>query len=137
MNVNYHVYKGLSLFFKPCVGLYDNYMTNQFNADMTDASGNHYVGTNATYVMNYPVHSHCNEFSLLTQIDAGLEWQFTQCLSARIGYRVLAATGIGLADNQNPALPQRHPVDRGQQPQRRVAHAWRLCRPDLLLLSVV
>ncbi len=69
---------------------------------MTDPAGTTTSATNASYVMTYPVHSHCNEFSLLTQIDAGLEWQFTQCLSARIGYRVLAATGIGLADNQIP-----------------------------------
>ena len=32
----------------------------------------------------------------------GLDWQITQCLSAKLGYRLMAATGVALADNQIP-----------------------------------
>ena len=40
--------------------------------------------------------------SFLSQIDLGAEWQFTRNLSARAGYRVVAITGTGLADDQFP-----------------------------------
>ena len=54
--------------------------------------------------------------SVLSQIDVGLDWQITQCLSARLGYRVVAATGIGLADNQIPPylndIPAIQDIDR-------------------------
>ena len=32
----------------------------------------------------------------------GTEWQFTRNWSARAGYRVVAITGMGLADDQFP-----------------------------------
>jgi len=31
-----------------------------------------------------------------------LEWQFAENWSAQVGYRVVAITGVGLADNQIP-----------------------------------
>ena len=50
----------------------------------------------------YPVNSSDNVVSFLTQIDVGLDWQFSPNWSANIGYRVVAISGIGLADEQIP-----------------------------------
>jgi hypothetical protein len=102
-NVNYQLCNRLRFFVKPTVGLFDNYINNYCNADMIDATGTRYIATSSLYPnMTYPVQSHCNQLSVLTQIDVGLDWQITQNLSARFGYRLVAATGIGLADNQIP-----------------------------------
>ena len=66
--------------------------------------------------MTYPVHSTANLFSVLSQIDVGADWQITQHLSARVGYRLLAATGIGLSDAQIPQylndIPTIQDIDR-------------------------
>ena len=66
--------------------------------------------------MTYPVQSHCNELSVLTPDRRGVDWQITQCLSARLGYRLVAATGVGLADNQIPPylndIPAIQDIDR-------------------------
>ena len=57
-----------------------------------------------------------NIFSVLSQIDVGLDWQITQRLGARVGYRVVAITGVGLADNQIPLylndIPAIQDIDR-------------------------
>ncbi|MEA1951413.1 MAG: hypothetical protein U9N87_08515, partial [Planctomycetota bacterium] len=51
---------------------------------------------------SFPVSSSKDVFSVITQIDVGLEWNFACNWSARIGYRLMVATGMGLADNQIP-----------------------------------
>ena len=45
-------------------------------------------------------------FAFLTQVDLGLDWQITQHISTQFGYRVVAATGMGLSDSQIPSLRQ-------------------------------
>ena len=98
-NVNYCVNNRLRLFVTPKIALCDNVIENDFRANL----GNGTVATQNSYPgMTYPVHSSANEFSILTQIDAGIDWQITRQLSACVGYRVVAATGMGLADNQIP-----------------------------------
>ena len=73
-NVEYQVCKCLKFFVTPTVGLFDNYITNRFNADM-----NGVVATQTSYPnIPYPVQSHSNDLSVLTQIDAGIDWQITQ-----------------------------------------------------------
>jgi hypothetical protein len=91
----------LRVFATPKVGIYDNNIKNTFRAEL----GN---GTVAT--VNYPgqpgsfpVESSTNTIAFMSQIDVGLEWFFAQRWSARVGYRVVAISGIGLADNQFPS----------------------------------
>jgi hypothetical protein len=38
----------------------------------------------------------------MTQVDLGLDWQFQPNWTLSAGYRVLVASGIGLADHQIP-----------------------------------
>ncbi len=103
-NVNYCVCNRVNFFVRPEFGIYDNYMTSNFGADMYGTDGSHCVGTQNTYPgLCYPVQTHCNDFAFLTQVDVGVDWQITPCLSACVGYRVMAATGVALADNQFPS----------------------------------
>ena len=101
-----------SLFALPKMGVYNNHIQNYFNAYRGDGElfqpdyapervGP--VGAIPARYPAYPVNSTANVVSFLSQVDVGLEWQFAQQWSARIGYRVVFATGIGLADHQIPA----------------------------------
>ena len=115
-NVQYRLCHCLSLFVTPKFGIFDNYVTNDFRANM-NAGGTSYNGYQTIYPgLCYPVESHGNIFSVLSQIDVGLDWQITQRLSARVGYRVVAITGVGLADNQIPPylndIPAIQDIDR-------------------------
>ena len=51
---------------------------------------------------SYPVVSHTDVFSVLTEVNVGLAWNVTQNWSAQVGYRLMVGTGIGLADHQIP-----------------------------------
>jgi len=92
----YRVGCGLRLFIEPKIGIYDNYLDGTFQAH----TGNGINGSGP--LGDYPVHSTRNGVSLLSQVDLGAEWQLTRNLSARAGYRVVAITGTGLADDQFP-----------------------------------
>ncbi len=92
----YNVYNGVRLFVTPKVGLYNNYMDQTFRAYTNDGR----VG--AGPYGSFPVNSTKNCISFLTQIDIGADWQFSRNWSARVGYRVVAVTGMGLADEQFP-----------------------------------
>ena len=54
----------------------------------------------AAWRAGYPVAASKDQFSVLAQIDAGLDWRFHPQWRAFAGYRLIAATGIGLADHQ-------------------------------------
>ncbi len=98
-DASYQINPAWRLFVSPKFGIYNNNIRNNFNAYLGDGT----VATQTEYPgYTYPVSGSRDVLSFLTQIDLGLEWQFTQRWSARVGYRVLAATGIGLADNQFP-----------------------------------
>jgi hypothetical protein len=115
-NVEYRLWNRLRLFVTPKIGIFDNYVTNDFRANMIDGSGNSVNAVCTTYNMTYPVESHGNIFSVLSQIDVGLDWQISQRLSARLGYRLVAVTGVALADNQIPPylndIPAIQDIDR-------------------------
>jgi len=83
----------------PKVGIYNNHIEHRFNAYRGD--GELLAPVPAGY-SSYPVNSTSSVFSLLTEIDLGLECQFAAKWSATIGYRVTVATGMGLADHQIP-----------------------------------
>jgi hypothetical protein len=95
----YNVCNGLRLFVTPKVGIYDNMMESVFQAQLADGT----KGVSQYYGPYDPdPHGTKNGLSFLTQIDVGAEWQFTRNWSARVGYRVVAVTGMALADDQFP-----------------------------------
>lgn len=91
------------LFINPKFGVFGNCVNNDFSARARQGNGAYVDGTNtiAGYP-GYPTHGTNTSVAFLTQIDLGLEWQFTQNWSAKFGYRVLAMTGVGLADEELP-----------------------------------
>ena len=97
----YNAFGACRFFVVPKFGIYGNHITNRFNlyrgdgvvANPTAASG--VTGT-------YPVNSTRNVVSFLAQIDVGLDWQFAPRWAARVGYRAVVATEMGLADEQIP-----------------------------------
>jgi len=89
-----------SVFAEPKFGIYNNHIEHTFrmyleDGTVADTGSSGVVGT-------YPVRSDDDVLSFLTQIDLGCTCYFTPRLSASLGYRVVAITGIGLADNQIP-----------------------------------
>jgi hypothetical protein len=95
---------GLRLFITPKVGIYDNNITSTYQS---------YLGNGNQAWLNYnwapgdpkiPVYASntTNTFAVLAQIDTGVEWFFLPRWSARVGYRLVSVSGVGLADNQIP-----------------------------------
>jgi hypothetical protein len=99
----YRIGCNLRLFIEPKFGIYGNWVDSNFSARGRQGTGDYVDATNtiAGYP-GYPAHGANAGVSFLTQIDLGLDWQFTQNWSARIGYRVLAMSGVGLADDEFP-----------------------------------
>jgi hypothetical protein len=98
-DADYYLSPNWRVFAAPKFGIYNNHIEHRFQAYLGDGTGatqNEYPG------MTYPVNSTKDVVSFLTQIDLGLEWQFAPRWNARIGYRLVAVTGVGLADNQIP-----------------------------------
>lgn len=100
-NADWLIAPSLRLFVTPEFGVYDNHIEHTFRLQLADGTS---AAPNPQYASlgSYPVSSRDDRVSFLTQIDVGLDWQFAERWSARIGYRVVAATGIGLADAQIP-----------------------------------
>ena len=96
----YCLFDGFRAFVTPKMGIYDNHMTQDFRANL----GNGTVATTGTSGVpgTYPVLSSRDQLAFLMQIDVGLDWQLSRNWSARVGYRVLALTGMALADDQFP-----------------------------------
>ncbi|MGA2796250.1 MAG: hypothetical protein ABSE63_01595 [Thermoguttaceae bacterium] len=91
----------LRFFLAPKVGIYDNQISNNFQAYLGD--GTKACPTAASHVTGtYPVNSATNTVSFLTQVDVGVDWKFACHWNAQIGYRVVAVSSIGLADAQIP-----------------------------------
>ena len=83
-------------FVRPEFGIFNNHTQLNYNMYAVSATtGQQYQASSETYANpNYPVHATGNDFSFLTQVDVGLDWQITRHFSVNGGYRVLAATGI-------------------------------------------
>lgn len=102
-DLGFNAGRSLRFFASPKFGVYNNHTTLDFSAyagatshpfTPVDGSGNP--------IGSYPVHSTSDTIAFMGQIDVGAEWFFAQRWSARVGYRVMAVTGMGLADNQIP-----------------------------------
>ena len=88
-------WRNLQLYLSPKLGIYNNYIENTYSIYRGDG-----VIPTPQGGGTYPVHATDNVFSVLTEIDMGLYWHVTQNWSAKIGYRLVAATNMGLADHQ-------------------------------------
>jgi Putative beta barrel porin-7 (BBP7) len=96
--MNFQICNRWSIFAVPKVGIYGNHIAgfnSMFLSDGTparfDANGDALNFNNST-----------NVFSVLGQIDVGFNWWFSRNWSFVGGYRVVAASGVALADNQIP-----------------------------------
>jgi hypothetical protein len=92
--VGYNLTANLRFFAIPKVGIYGNSMTNRYRIALGDG----------TPPVDFPaeINSSKSCVSFLMQVDLGGEYFFARNWSLRAGYRVLAVSGIGLADNQIP-----------------------------------
>lgn len=102
LEMTYFIHRNWRIFLTPRVGIYNNHIQLDFQVyrgDGTAASVQPASGVVATY----PVRARTDTLSFLTQLDAGVEWHFAKHWTAAIGYRVIVATGMGLADQQFPA----------------------------------
>lgn len=114
LDARYHLGYGLRLFAAPTMAIGGNHIAHRFRAYRGDGLGAS-LSPLSGFTGDYPVSSSDNVFAFLGQIDAGLDWQLNPRWSAFIGYRLIAATGIGLADSQIPEsvdnLPELANVD--------------------------
>lgn len=89
----------------PKFGIYNNHIRNRFDAYRGDGE---LFGPNPNPPVgdpvpgSYPAISSKNSVAFLTEADIRLDWRFAPRWTAFIGYRVVAATGIALADHQFP-----------------------------------
>ncbi len=91
----------LRIFATPKFGIYNNHIDARFDAFRGDSlRGNPTPGSGIT--RTYPVAVDRDVFAVLSQVDVGLDWEFAPHWSAVAGYRLLAATNMGLADHQFP-----------------------------------
>jgi hypothetical protein len=118
LNADYCLTRGLKVFATPKFGIYNNHIDHEFNMHLGDGTGAAPSPTSGV-LGNYPATSYINRISFLTQVDVGLDWQFAERWSVRAGYRVMVATGIGLADAQIPPylvdLPAAKDIDANGQ----------------------
>jgi hypothetical protein len=98
--LGYNMWSCLRFYMAPKFGIYNNHITNNFQAYLGDGT----IGTTGVSGVpgTYPVNSSTDAISFLTQIDVGLDWKFACRWSAQFGYRVVAVSSIGLADAQIP-----------------------------------
>jgi hypothetical protein len=100
VDLNYYIQPNWRVFLTPRFGLYDNHIEENFRVYRGD--GTVARSTDPQAPGSYPVNTSTDTVAFLTQLDVGVGWSFARNWSAAIGYRVVAATGIGLADNQVP-----------------------------------
>jgi hypothetical protein len=99
----YNLGANVRLFINPRFGIYGNYVVSNFDAQGRQTGGQYVEITNtATNQPGYPAHGTTAGVAFLTQVDLGVDWQFTRNWSARAGYRVVAMTGMGLAEDEFP-----------------------------------
>jgi hypothetical protein len=93
----------LRLFFAPKIGLYNNHIEADYDLAGRVGSGQlQSAVSNTPGYPNYPLSGTKNTLATLTQADVGLDWNFAGNWTARIGYRLVAVTGVALADSQIP-----------------------------------
>ena len=100
-NLDYQMWGGLWCFVRPKIGIYNNRIQHRFDLYRGDGViGNPTAISGVTGT--YPVAGSEDVLSFMSEVDLGLDWQVSPCCSLFLGYRVLFATGIALADHQIP-----------------------------------
>ncbi len=103
VDVGWNFAERLRLCASPRIGIYNNQIHNYFQAYRGDGTVAEPTALSGMVgIAQFPVNSITNCVSFLGQIDVGVEWQFARNWSTTIGYRVVAITGVGLADHQIP-----------------------------------
>jgi hypothetical protein len=101
-DLSYHLTPCWRVFAAPKLGIYNNRAENYFVLRRGDG-----VIANPTAASGvtgpYPVRSSEDTVAFLSEVDLGIDWQVGPHWSLFLGYRVMFATGIALADNQVPA----------------------------------
>lgn len=98
-NVRRQFANNLAFTFTPKVGIFGNHIDNRFHAYRGDGlAANPTAASGVTGT--YPVNGSSDTLSFMLEADLGLAWQITNRWEATFGYRVVALTGMGLADNQ-------------------------------------
>lgn len=101
IDTGFRLARTLRIFATPKFGIYNNHIDARFDAYRGDfVRGNPTPGSGITGT--YPVSVDRDVFAVLSQIDVGVDWEFAPHWSAIAGYRLLAATNLGLADHQFP-----------------------------------
>lgn len=95
----YPVAPSFRLFVAPKFGIYNNHIENRFSGYRGD--GLLMAPDPASGVPgSFPTSSSTDALAFLTEVNLGVDWNFAPRWTAFAGYRVIWATGIGLADNQ-------------------------------------
>lgn len=89
--------QNLSLFATPRVGLFANSIQQKFR--LYHQTGEMAVTDTGTTI---DFDDRKTDVSVLAQLDVGMNWQFAPRWSAYGGYRLVAISGVALADNQIP-----------------------------------
>jgi hypothetical protein len=99
-DLGYNITCCWDLFLNTKFGIYDNHMDGTFSAysGCTNASPTPASGVTGCY----PVSACKDAAAFLGEIRIGTHYNFSRCFGAEIGYRVVAVSGIALADNQFP-----------------------------------
>ncbi|MGW8255884.1 MAG: hypothetical protein ACWGMZ_00210 [Thermoguttaceae bacterium] len=100
-NLGYNIGRNLRFYMAPKVGIYNNNIQNNFRAYLGNGSISRPTAASGV-TGTYPVNSSTNMLSFLSQIDVGVDWKFARQWTFGAGYRVVAISGIGLADAQIP-----------------------------------
>ncbi len=101
VDLKYYIHPNWRLSATPRIGIYNNHVDQNFRVYRGDGTvaapqpGSGVAGS-------YPVQTSTDTLSFLTEVDLGVDWRFARNWSAGVGYRVVIATGLGLADNQIP-----------------------------------
>ncbi len=91
-----------SLYAAPKFGIYANYMEQR--SRIYNVNGVAVVGPgNPLAGGAYDIASDKTITSFIGELDLGLNYQFTECWSAAIGYRALAISGVAYATDQIPS----------------------------------
>lgn len=98
VNVDYRFAERWRAFVRPVIGAFYNHSTIDYDIH---AGADHATQT-AYPSIQYPVSASSDHLSFLTQVDFGLGWQITPRLELKGGYRVVALTGMALAEAQVP-----------------------------------
>ncbi len=106
INASYCFANCWKVFVTPKFGIFDNHTTLDYKLYATSFQNGAmvtYQGASQTSANpSYPIHATSDDFSFLTQIDLGLDWQITRHFSTQLGYRVIALTGMALSGSQIP-----------------------------------